>query len=308
MILNTGGRTDLVQYYSDWLLKRFEEGYAFSRNPVFPHKIARCVLDPSVVDCVVFCSKNYGPILPRLHEITDRFNTYFFYTITAYGKDIEPGVPSIDESIETLYELEQQVGAQRIAWRYDPVLLTGTYTIQRHFETFDYLASRLAGHVSRCIFSFVEIYEKLKTNMPEVALLSLDEMDELAEGLGRIAAKYRIPIQICATDADYTHYGVGKAGCVQLDILGQANDVFFKPLKHKGMRPGCACYEMRDIGAYETCPNGCKYCYATKDSKQAAQNYKLHDPNASLLIGEVGEDDEVRDAVQKSILDQPRLF
>lgn len=33
--------------------------------------------------------------MPRLHEITDRFNTYFHYTITAYGKDVEPGVPGI---------------------------------------------------------------------------------------------------------------------------------------------------------------------------------------------------------------------
>lgn len=41
-------------------------------------------------------------ILPRLHEITDRFNICFHYTITAYEKDIEPGVPSIEESMETL--------------------------------------------------------------------------------------------------------------------------------------------------------------------------------------------------------------
>lgn len=93
MIINTGGRTDTVQYYTDWLMRRFEEGYALTRNPLFPTKVNRYELDPKVVDCVVFCSKNYQPILPRLHEITDRFNTYFHYTITAYGRDIEPGVP-----------------------------------------------------------------------------------------------------------------------------------------------------------------------------------------------------------------------
>ena len=27
MIINTGGRTDTVQYYSDWLAARFSEGY-----------------------------------------------------------------------------------------------------------------------------------------------------------------------------------------------------------------------------------------------------------------------------------------
>ena len=86
MIINTGGRTDTVQYYSEWLLNRFSEGYVLSRNPLFPNKVTRYELTPDKVDCVVFCSKNYKPILSRLHEITDKFNTYFHYTITAYGR------------------------------------------------------------------------------------------------------------------------------------------------------------------------------------------------------------------------------
>ncbi len=120
MIINTGGRTDTVQYYTKWLLKRFEEGYVYSRNPLFPNKVTRYELTPEAVDCVVFCSKNYRPILPDLPKITSRFNTYFHYTITAYGKDLEPGVPSVEESVKTLKELSSIVGKQRLAWRYDP--------------------------------------------------------------------------------------------------------------------------------------------------------------------------------------------
>ena len=111
-----------------------------SRNPLFPNKVTRYELTPDKVDCVVFCSKNYKPILSRLHEITDKFNTYFHYTITAYGKDIEPGVPSIDESMETLIELSKQVGKQRVAWRYDPVLLTEKYTVETHLQTFEHMS------------------------------------------------------------------------------------------------------------------------------------------------------------------------
>ena len=134
MILNTGGRTDTVQYYSEWLLNRFREGFVYSRNPLYPSKITRYELTPDKVDCVVFCSKNYEPILENLHEITDKFNTYFHYTITAYCDDIEPRVPSINKSIETLMRLESIVGKQRIAWRYDPVLLTEKYTILKNTE------------------------------------------------------------------------------------------------------------------------------------------------------------------------------
>ena len=39
MIINTGGRTDTGQYYTRWLLKRFEEGYVRSRNPLIQHKV-----------------------------------------------------------------------------------------------------------------------------------------------------------------------------------------------------------------------------------------------------------------------------
>ena len=124
MILNTGARTDTVQYFSKWLLKRFEEGYVCARNPLFPNKVMKYELAPEKIDAVMFCSKNYAPILSGLHTIADRFRTYFYYTITAYGKEIEPGVPSVDESVETLIELEKIVGKGRIAWRYDPVLLT----------------------------------------------------------------------------------------------------------------------------------------------------------------------------------------
>lgn len=302
MIINTGGRTDTVQYYTDWLMRRFEEGYALTCNPLFPTKVNRYELDPKVVDCVVFCSKNYQPILPRLHEITDRFNTYFHYTITAYGRNIEPGVPPIDESMATLIELSQLVGRQRVSWRYDPVLLTRDYTIQRHLETFDRMARVLAPHIDRCVFSFVEMYKKLRFNMPELIPLSVEDMDELARGLGSIAATYGMRIQTCGTNGDFSRYGIQSSGCMTLDILGEANGVAFKNRKHKGMRQGCHCIESRDIGAYDTCLNGCKYCYANQTPQKAIENYKLHDPASPLLLGQVCPDDTVTQGVQKTFL------
>lgn len=307
MIVNTGGRTDTVQYYSDWLLNRFAEGYALSRNPMFPHKVGRIALSPSVVDCVVFCSKNYAPILPRLHEITDRFNTYFFYTITAYGPDVEPGVPSIDESVDTLVRLAEQVGPQRIAWRYDPVLLTKKYTVEGHFETFERMVSVLSPHVSRCIFSFVELYKKVEWNMPGLIPLSREKMETLAEGLGAIAARHDLALQICGTTEDWSRFGIAAPGCIATEHLGRANDVQFRELKHPGTRIGCHCAESRDIGAYDTCPNGCKYCYANQSPRKAAENFKRHDPRAPLLVGELGPDDTVIPATQKSFLEAPQL-
>ncbi len=300
MILNTGGRTDTVQYYTEWLLRRFEEGYVLSRNPLFPNKVTRYELTPDKVDCVVFCSKDYKPILPRLHEITDRFHTYFHYTITAYGKEIEPGVPSVEESIRTLKELSAQVGRERIAWRYDPVLLTDTYTIEHHLETFEKMAEEIAPHIDRCIFSFVEMYRKLETNMPELIALTEEDKDTLARGLGEIADKHGIFLQTCGTNGDFSRYGIHASGCMTLDILGRANGITFKNLKHRGMREGCHCIESRDIGAYDTCLNGCKYCYANKSPKKARENFKFHDPASPLLMGHLKDTDTVQQGAQKS--------
>ena len=302
MIINTGGRTDTVQYFTPWLLRRFDEGYVLSRNPMFPGKVTRYELTPDKVDCVVFCSKNYEPILNDLHRITDRFNTYFFYTITAYGKDVEPGVPSIDDSIATLKRLSSMVGKERLVWRYDPVLLTDRYTVDSHLSTFSYMAKEIAPFVDRCVFSFVEMYDKLQFNMPELIPISDGDKRRIAKGLGRIASENGLMIQSCGTDTDYSEFGVRKSGCMTLEALGKANGVIFRELKHRGMRKGCHCIESRDIGWYDTCLNGCRYCYANTNPMKAFDNYFLHDVNSPLLLGHLKQDDTVQQGNQESYL------
>lgn len=302
MIINAGARTDIVQYFTPWLIKRFEEGWVLVRHPWYPEKITKYILDPKVVDCVEFCSKNYKPILKDLHKITDRFNTHFQYTITAYGKDVEPNVPSIDESMETLYELEKIVGAKRICWRYDPILYTNNYDFETHKKTFDYIASKISKHVDRCIFSFVDMYKKLEYNMPELIPLKYEDKDKLASMLGETAKKYDLRIQTCGNAGDYSKYGINGSACMTLKMIGEANDVVFKDRKHKGMREGCHCIESRDIGAYDSCINGCRYCYANANSKKAIENYKLHDENSPLIIGNLMETDIIQDATQVSYL------
>lgn len=303
MIINTGARTDTAQWYPQWLLTRFREGFVYVRNPLFPHKVSSYALDPAVVDCVEFCSKNYAPLLSGLHEITERFNSHFHFTITAYGTDIEPGVPSIADAVETLIDLERQVGSKRICWRYDPVFLTGTYTVERHLDTFAWMCERLSGHVDRCIFSFVEVYRKLEHNFPNLIVPSLEERDELAQGLATIAHEWHIPIQTCGNNGDWSRYGIAGSACTTLSMLGAANGVEFKTLRHKGQRPGCGCFESRDIGRYDSCPNGCRYCYANKNPRLAQRNYReLHDPESPLLLGHLEEGDELTVSKQRSYL------
>ena len=138
--------------------------------------------------------------------------------------------------------------------------------------------------------------------MPELILLSDMDKAALAKGLGETAAKYGLYIQTCGTNGDYSQYGIHSSGCLTLDILGGANGVVFRDLKHKGMRQGCHCIESRDIGAYDTCMNGCKYCYANKNPKRAFENYRYHDPDSPLLLGHLKETDAVCQGAQKTYL------
>ena len=312
MIINTGARTDSVALYSKWLLNRFNEGYVLARNPLFPKKITRYELDPKVVDCVVFCSKNYKPILSHLHQITERFSTYFYYTITGYGEDIEPRVPSVQKSIQTLIELSKLVGKKRIAWRDDPILLTSKYDISYHIETFREIASSLAPYIDRCIFSFVEMYKRLEYLMPELIALSEEDKEVLAKNLGGIAKELGICIQTCGKSREWSQYGISHSACVSLQVLAEANGLKFKELKHKGLREGCGCIESRDIGIYDSCSLGCKYCYANKNPQKSMQNYKSHNPASPLLLGEIEEGDVITQATQKSFLKHtsvhPTLF
>jgi len=302
MILNVSSRTDIPSFYSKWLLKRFEEGYVYVKHPMYPNKISRLELNNKLVDCIAFCSKNYKPLLKDIDKFTDKFNTYFYYTITAYDNEIEPKVPEIDESIDTLIKLSKKVGKERVSWRYDPILITEKYTIKKHEKCFDYIGSKIAPYIDRCVFSFVDMYKKLERNMPEIIPLNQEDKNKIAENLGDTARKYNFIIQTCATDYDYKKYGIKPASCMNLDIFGKANNIKFKNLKHKGLRPGCHCIETRDIGEYDSCLNGCKYCYANKTPEKAISNYKFHDDNSPLLLGHIKKSDKITKANQKSFL------
>ena len=302
MIVNVGGRTDIVNYYSKWLINRLKEGYAYSRNPLFTNNVSKISLKPEDIDCLMFCSKNYKPILKYMKKINEKYRIICHYTITAYGKDVEPNVPGIDSSIDTLIELSKIIGKEKVLWRYDPILLTNKYTIEKHIETFNYMAQKIAPYVQRCIFSFVEMYKKLGYNMPEIIPFTIEDKQIIAKEIGKIAKKYNLYIQTCGTDENYEEFGIHLSGCATKEILEKANNVKYKNIKPKGMRKGCHCIPSRDIGAYDTCLNGCKYCYANKRPEIAIENYKLHNENSPIIIGKINKTDKITIAKNESFI------
>ena len=69
MILNTGSRTDIPAFYSEWFMNRIREGLVMARNPYNPKLVISYTLDPKLIDVIVFCTKNPEPMLKHLDEL-----------------------------------------------------------------------------------------------------------------------------------------------------------------------------------------------------------------------------------------------
>ena len=139
MIINTGSRTDIPAYFSDWFFNRIKEGYVLVRNPYYPFQVTKYLLDPKVVDAIIFCTKNPEPMLGRIDQLSG-FSTLWFVTITPYGKEIEPFVPEKDQVLASFRRLSKAVGIDRIIWRYDPVFLSNNYPADCHIRCFEKMA------------------------------------------------------------------------------------------------------------------------------------------------------------------------
>ena len=124
MILSVSRRTDIPAFYSDWFLRRLQEGYCLVRNPMNPRQISRIALSPKVVDCIVFWTKNPAPLLQKLPEIRRMgYEFYFQFTLTPYGRDLEQNLPAKNVLLSTFRKLGQLIGPERVVWRYDPIVV-----------------------------------------------------------------------------------------------------------------------------------------------------------------------------------------
>ena len=97
MIISASRRTDIPARYAEWFFNRIKDGYVLVRNPINIHQISKISLSPSVVDGIVFWTKNPIPMLDRLGHLKE-YMYYFQFTLNAYGKDIERGIPSKKQS------------------------------------------------------------------------------------------------------------------------------------------------------------------------------------------------------------------
>lgn len=247
MIVSASRRTDIPAFFSEWFYNRVREGFVLLKNPYNPLQVGRVTLTPDHVEGFVFWTKNAAPMLERLDEL-EGFKYYFQFTITPYGRDVEPGIPDKQEVIIPAF---RKIGLTKAIWRYDPIFVNDRYTLDYHIKAFTRIASSLEGYTNKAVISFVDSYRTVDLSPLHIQPLSPEQQFELAQKLAGIAKAHGIELTSCAENV-----GLPPSVCVDGKMFGVA-----KP-KDRNQRGLCQCVESVDIGAYSTCSHGCRYCYA----------------------------------------------
>lgn len=305
MIIQTGMRTDIPAFYSEWFINRIKAGFVLVRNPYNPIQVTRYSLSPDVVDLISFCTKNPSPMLDKMDHLAP-YGQYWFVTITPYEKDIEPNVPDKQKVMEDFKRLSDRVGVDSIGWRYDPILVDSQHSVQWHIGKFEEMAKNLSGYTKTCVISFIDIYKKVEKNFPQARAVSHQDKMTIGKAFIEIAGNYGMTIRPCAEGTSLAPYGADCSGCMTVKTYETAlHSNLAVPKRGKNQRNGeCACLLGTDIGAYDTCGHLCRYCYANTDPDLVKENMRKHDPKSPFLLGNLNPEDIIHEADQRSWIDR----
>ena len=281
MIISASRRTDIPAFYSDWLVNRLNAGHCLVKNSFNPAQVKRVSLLPEDVDGIVFWTKNAAPLLPKL-SVLDSYSYYFQYTITPYHSDVEAGLADKRATVVPAFlKLADSIGPKRMIWRYDPIIITSRYSYEYHIRAFTKLCEHLAGSCEKCVISFAIAYKSVAKNLTEIGHVKLtaEEKLRLAEALLLIAKEHGVTLCACCELPELYERGIQPISCIDAGLFG------INAPRDKNQREGCNCAVSIDIGAYNSCMNGCRYCYANHSEAKVRQNYATHRVDSEVLVG-----------------------
>lgn len=292
MIISASRRTDIPCYYSEWFIKRILEGYVYVRNPMNMKSVSRIDLSPSAVDVIVFWTKNPYDMLNKL-DMLKSYMYYFQFTLNGYGRSIENNIPCCEELINTFKKLSAVLGKERVIWRYDPIILSEKFDARYHIEKFMYIATELSGYTDKVIVSFLDYYKKIQKKIEEVGVKTINNSDIflIADAFSKIASENNMVIETCAEEVDLCKYGIQHGHCIDDKLISLLLGSMYNGKKDRNQRKECGCIQSVDVGAYNTCPNGCIYCYANSGNKKIMSNRAAYRVESPILCDEIKESD-----------------
>jgi len=302
MIISASRRTDIPAFYADWFINRVRNGYCEAPNPFNPRQVATISLKAENVDWIVFWTRSPRPLMRYLEELDDRgFGYYFQYTLLDYPAKIDPHTLPAARSLDTFRLLADRIGAERVIWRYDPIVLSEITPVDYHLESFNRLAAALQGYTERVVVSLLDVYTKARRRLENLhsqgaGLLPVahpklnkntvlpDELSLLFAGLGRLAQAHKLDVLSCAEEIDLAIYGIQAGKCIDGELIERLTNRSVTQRKDPSQRKACGCVVSKDIGMYDSCLFGCRYCYATRSFEQARRNYAAHNPQAASIF------------------------
>jgi hypothetical protein len=300
-IISASRRTDIPAFYPEWFLRRLNEGFVYVRQP-YGGRIFRVSLKSDDISCIVFWSKNVAPLLSGIEAVEKAVpNLFFHFTITGIPKDIERNTPPLANAVNDFIYLSQRYAPENLIWRFDPICITDKLPYEHYEELFSTIAGKLRGHCTTCYISFVQKYKKVLLNFEKhsdhaLAEIDLETQKRYASRLGRIAEMSGIRLHACCNDHLISGM-VHKGSCINSESLSRVFDDPSIKSPPGPTRKQCACTTSIDIGAYDTCPHGCLYCYANTNKEKAQQSFqRIHSEMNGL--GFHVEEPEEKDALQ----------
>jgi len=295
MIISASRRTDIPAFYAHWFINRIRAGFCMVPNPFNPQQIMRISLAPEDVEAIVFWTRNPRPLFPYLQELDERgFRYYFQYTLMNNPRALDANTPTMESAVEAFCQLSERVGSQKVIWRYDPIVFSELTPPDFHRRSYHDIALSLRGFTRRSVISMLDVYSKLKKRLAEMekqgaALLPFDGSQPwfgtLVRDLVAIAAENEMEMVSCAEELDLQPFEVRPGKCIDDDTISEVFGLEVTHLKDPGQRKACGCVASKDIGMYDTCLFGCRYCYATRSFERARINYQKHDPDSPSLLG-----------------------
>lgn len=294
MIVSASYRTDIPAFYGPWFINRFRAGFTRVVNP-YGGPPATVPLRQGV-DGFVFWTRNALPFAEALRLVRAAGIPFVVHhTVTALPRALERSVIDSGRAVDHMQALAAEFGPRAVVWRYDPLVFSDLTPVGFHLDTFSRLADRLAGATDEVVISFAQVYRKTARNLDAAARADgfrwFDPDDavkrDLAARLAPIAMDRGMALSVCS-QTPYVVAGTRAAACIDARRLEDVARGWGVPravaARVKGNRPGCLCHESRDIGAYDSCPHGCAYCYAVGSRSLAKRRHAAHDPQAEFLI------------------------
>lgn len=286
MIISASRRTDIPAFYSKWFMNSIRAGFCTVSNPFNPKIISNVSLLPEDVDVIVFWTRNPRPMFSFLPELDSLgFQYYFQFTLMNNPSLIDPGSPKPSSSIETFRELSDRIGPEKMIWRYDPIVFSNVTGEKFHAESYEKIASSLHGFTRRSVISMVKSYRKNQKRLRDLSRDGIEiefvddsnadeRLDGLMKNLVQISSGHDMEIVSCAEDMG--KYGIGSGKCVDDEYIRRVFMIQVSNKKDPSQRKSCGCVISKDIGMYNTCLFGCKYCYAIQKSFHPLQKPLQH--------------------------------